>query len=319
MNRRTGPAPSIPAVALLILLLGAGGCSRRSDGPGAAPVREYPIRGIVRGIDRAASRVTVEHEDVPGFMPAMTMPFNLREAAELGGVAVGEAVRFRFRINGETSWIEGIQRIDAAGLRLPKPSPAAPATGGTRLKEGDRLDAFELIDQAGRPVTRATFGDRAILLSFIFVRCPVPEYCPLVSRQLAEIERRVADDPLLAGRVGLLSVSFDPEDTPPVLAEYGARFARDPDVWRFATGAPAEIARLTHAFSVQVKPEAGTLTLGLCTALIDPAGRVVKLWRGNGWRPDEVVAALRGAAGAGPVPAAPPAPSIPPGADRTGA
>ena len=281
---------------LVVASGGAGGCSRQGPGAEAGAPREFRIRGVVRAIDPAAMQVTVEHEDVPGLMPAMTMPFQVRDWAGLEGVPVGAAVRFRFQLTENASWAEGFERIDPSVLKLPPGAPPSGATGAVRLKEGDRLDGFDLVDQAGRPVTRATFGDRLLLVSFIFVRCPVPEYCPLISRQMAVLEGRIAADPALAGRVGMLSISFDPQDTPPVLAEYGARFARDLDTWRFVTGAPEELARLTRAFSVHVKPEAGTLSHGLSTALIEPDGTIRKLWRGNGWSPDEVLAALGGSA-----------------------
>jgi len=272
------------------------GCSPKPAAPnnsGAADVRIYNVRGIVRGVDAAALSLTVEHEDVPGFMPAMTMPFVVRDPAELSVARIGEGIGFRFFVTEDRSWIANLQPMASGDIRLPSATPGVAPAGGRRLKEGDRVPDFQLIDLRGQPLTQQHLAGRVTLITFIFTRCPVPEFCPLLSRQFGVIEQQIADDPALAGRVGLLSISFDPQDTPELLGDYAARFVRDPAVWRFATGNPAEISKLTHAFSVHVKPEGGTLNHGLCTALVDARGVVVKLWRGNGWKPDEVLEALR--------------------------
>lgn len=287
------------SVALLIVALFAAGCGERArEGEGDATTRTFAVRGIVRGIDADGGTVTVEHEDIPGFMPAMTMPFRVKETSRLGQLSAGQAVAFDFVVTDDDSWITGIRPTDAADLQLAGRAAALPPSAVARLKEGDRLLDFQLIDQAGQPVTRQDYAGRHLLLTFIFTRCPVPNFCPLMSQNFSTLEDAIAADPALADRARLLSVSFDPEhDTPEVLSSYAHSFDFNPAIWTFATGTPEETARLTRAFSVLVQPEAGTISHGLATALVDDTGVIRKLWRGNAWEPEEALSELRALAG----------------------
>ena len=160
-------------------------------------------------------------------------------------------------------------------------------------KEGEPLPDFQLIDSKGRAITRETFAGKPLILTFIFTRCPIPNFCPLITNNFRQIQEALADAPTPA-EVQLLSISFDSEfDTPEVLAQYAARQTKDTDQWRFATGTAGETKRLTQAFSVAVQPESGTIAHGLATALVGADGIIRKIWRGNGWQPTEVLAALR--------------------------
>jgi protein SCO1/2 len=284
------------ATSLRILMLGLclGACSKTPQSAETAE-RSYEVRGVVREApDLLKHSVMIEHEDVPGFMPSMTMPFGFRDAKEVEAFGVGDAVAFKLFVTNKDSWISGIRRVDAASVTLPAAAPSAVVVGKVeRVKEGDRLPDFELVDQAGRMIRPETFAGKALLVTFIFTRCPIPNFCPLMANNFREIHRAIRTDAALAGKVNLLSISFDKYDTPQVLAEYGARFSDDLDAWRFATGKPEEVQKLTKAFAVQVQPEAGTISHGLATVLIGPDGIVRKIWRGNGWKVDEVLAALR--------------------------
>lgn len=272
-----------------------GACSKKPQTVETAE-RTYDVRGIVREAPNLAERsVMIEHEDIPGFMPSMTMPFDFRDAKEFAGVGVGDAIAFKLFVTDKDSWINGIGRVDAASVKLPATVERAPVIGNVeRVKEGDRLPEFELVDQGGRAIRRETFAGKSLLVTFIFTRCPIPNYCPLMANNFREIHQAIRTDAALAGKVNLLSISFDEYDTPQVLADYGARFSDDLDVWRFATGKAEEVQKLTKAFAVQVQPEAGTISHGLATAMIGPDGVVRQIWRGNGWKTDEVLAALRG-------------------------
>lgn len=236
----------------------------------------------------------IEHEDIPGFMPSMTMPFAFRDAQEVAGLAIGDAVAFKLVVTDKDSWSSGIRRIDAAGVKLPATKPSAPVAGKVeRVKEGERMPEFALVDQSGRAIHGETFAGKSLLVTFIFTRCPIPNYCPLMAQNFRTLQQAIRADVALAGKVNLLSISFDEHDTPAVLAEYGAKLSDDLDAWRFATGQPEEVRKLTQAFAVQVQPEAGTINHGLATALIGPDGVVRHIWRGNGWATDEVLTALR--------------------------
>lgn len=290
----------IRASGVLVVGMGFGlaSCSKPA-GPAEltqqSGARTYVVRGVVRGApDLTARNVTIQHEDVPGFMPAMTMDFEFRDPQEVAAIRVGDAVAFKLVVTEKDSWITNVQRIDDASVRLPAP-PATPPKRNevARLKEGNALPAFELVDQSGRPIRRETFAGRPLLLTFIFTRCPIPNYCPLMGQNFRTLQQAIRAEPNLKGRVNLLSISFDEHDTPALLAGYAATFTDDLDSWRFATGTPDEVQKLTRAFAVLVQPEGGTISHGLATALVGADGVIRHLWRGNGWKPDEVLAALR--------------------------
>jgi len=280
-----------------------GACSPKATGPVSPPSsqpnsgslsRTYYVRGIVRGQIGEDNSVTIEHEDIPGFMPSMTMPFALKDRKEWTGMSVGDAVEFKLTLTDSDSWIEKVNRIDPSKVHLPKSMIAKGATeSAERLHEGDSLPSFNLVDQNGRPLTREQLAGKSAVITFIFTRCPIPNFCPLMTKNFGQLQSEITADPTLKGHVQLLSISFDPEhDTPQTLTQYGQAFTRDLDTWRFATGSIEEVNRLTSAFSVYVKAEGGTISHGLCTALVSPEGIVEKIWRGNGWENAEILEAL---------------------------
>lgn len=263
----------------------------------AEPTR-HPVRGVVRSLDLLNDAIIVEHEDIPGFMPSMTMPFRAKTPKEIIPLKVGEGISFDFVVTADDAWIENVQLIPFADVHLPKKSiPRSEAGAGkkaSRVREGDPLPDFQLVDQQNRKISRETFAGKPLLLTFIFTRCPVPNFCPKISGNFEKLAADFAQDPALADQVRLLSISFDPEfDTPEVLDAYGQTFSADPEQWRFATGTPEEIEKLTQAFAVYTKADQGTIDHGLCTALVAPDGTIKAIWRGNGWEIEEVASAAR--------------------------
>jgi protein SCO1/2 len=157
------------------------------------------------------------------------------------------------------------------------------------LREGDSIPYFQLVDQDGKTITLETFRGHPFILTFVFTRCPIPNFCPLMSRNFATLQDGIETGADSVKQTRLLSISFDPFDTPQVLKAYAENEKANPAVWRFATGNKPEIEKLTHAFSVFVQPEKGTISHGLATALIDREGKIFKIWRGNGWTPSEIL------------------------------
>jgi protein SCO1/2 len=252
----------------------------------------YQVRGVLRSINFADKTATIKHEEIPGYMPGMTMPFDVKEMAELAPLSVGEHVAFELVVTDTTSWIEGVKRI--AGEAEAQPAPVEGKTTGARLKEGDRMPEFRLVDDQGREITGDTFAGKPLLVTFIFTRCPLPNFCPLMSRNFEVIRDGIGGDPVLASQVRFLSISFDPKfDTAEVLRQYANNHTPEHDVWRFASGSQEQVDAITQAFSVYIQRESGTISHGLCTALIGPDGVIRKIWRGNGWDASEAVSALR--------------------------
>jgi protein SCO1/2 len=211
---------------------------------------------------------------------------------------IDDAISFRLNVTQRDSWIDRIRKIDVGQVHLPvrtsqvRPVPEADAR--PRLREGDSLPAFRLVDQDGKEITAGTFLGHQLVLTFIFTRCSLPKFCPLMSQNFAKLQSAIAAESGATAQTKLLSISFDPEfDTPQILKEYAEHEHADPGVWTFATGDKREIETLTRSFSVLVQPEGGTISHGLATALIGKGGKVVKIWRGNGWTPAEVLAEIR--------------------------
>lgn len=251
--------------------------------------RHYEIRGIVRAPLSEEGKIVVEHEDVQGLMPSMTMPFKPLNPADAADLKAGDGVEFTLALDDSGSSISKIRKIDPASVKLGVPAHRPPGASVKRVKEGDVWPAFSLVDQNDKAISQDTFQGAFTLVDFIFTRCAVPDYCPLMTSNFSEIRSALAAD-ADAGRLRMLSVSFDPKDTPDVLRQYAEAKKAD---WIFATGSLDEIDNITKAFAVRIEEEGGTYNHGLCTALIGPDGRILQIWRGNTWKPREVIEAVR--------------------------
>ncbi len=286
-----------PAVLLFALLLVS--CDRsEQSGAGA---RHYDVRGIIRGFAPDRTTVEIEHETIPDFMPSMTMPFSARYPKEIASLHLGDAIAFRLDVTARNFSIANVKKIDPTEVHLPKaaatPSPINASEGQLKLKEGDIFPAFRLTNEIGEPMTVATLRGHLTVVTFIFTRCAMPNFCPRMSKSFAELQGTIKSSSGLAAQTRLLSITIDPQfDTPAVLKEYAQQEGADPKIWNFATGEPAEIDELTKAFAVYRQTEGGTIAHGLTTALIDTKGNVQKLWRGNSWTAQEVLAVIEAAA-----------------------
>jgi protein SCO1/2 len=280
--------------ALFCLPVAFAGCDRSHPPDNSA--RFYQLRGIVRGFAPDRSTVSVEHENIPGYMPAMTMPFSVKDQKDVAGLKIGDGISFRMTVTDKDLFLDQVAKISASDVRVAAPtSPAnVSPSASARLREGDVVPPFSLTNQDGTPVTLDAFRDRPLVVTFIFTRCPVPKFCPLISHNFSELQAAIKADAGAAGKARLLSITLDPKfDTPEILKGYAQQQEADPQIWTFATGEPAEIEKLTRSFAVFVQPEAGTISHGLATALIGRDGRVVRIWRGNAWEPSEVIDDLR--------------------------
>ena len=251
----------------------------------------YTVTGTVTAAP-AEGRVMVSHAEIPGYMPAMTMPFTLAAGQTHPRLAPGDTVRFRLVLEPGASRAEAFVvtgRNEAVAAAL----ATTPVRPSGRLRVGDLMPPFALTDQRGAAFTQDRLRGRRTAVTFIFTRCPVPEFCPLMVQRFLEVERTLAADRGLDD-VQLLAVTLDPRnDTPAVLDAYAAAKQLDQARWGLLTGEPEQIARLTRAFAVHVEQNGVLLDHTLATAVIDDDGRVVEIWRGNRWTAAEVVAALR--------------------------
>jgi protein SCO1/2 len=258
----------------------------------------YATRGIVRGFSPDRSTIEIEHESIPGFMPSMTMPFSARNQKEIGDLKTGDAISFRMTVTEKDFWIDNVKQIGRDEVHVaephPTPTPTVSSNASARLREGDEMPFFSLTDQDGKRISLETFRGQPFVLTFVFTRCPIPNFCPRMSNNFAELQKAIKTDTGALAKTHLLSITLDPGfDTPEILKQYGESHGADAKIWSFATGDPKEIEALTAAFAVYVQTEGGTISHGLATALVNANGKIDKIWRGNAWMPAEVVEAIR--------------------------
>jgi protein SCO1/2 len=271
------------------------------SGGRSAEVKRYDLKGKVLAVDRAAGEVTVEHEEVKGYMAAMTMDFPLRDADALNNVAPGDGIQATLVVSEDASyWLEN----PAITKALPGAAAATPASssGPSEPQPDAEVPDVKLVNQDGRPLSARQFKGRALAVTFIYTRCPMADQCPLLSTNFAELNGALASDAELGRKAHLLSVTLDPEyDKPGVLKGYGSTYAGGKfDTWDFATGDPADVRRFAEFFGLAYKAEGGQVIHSLRTAVVTPEGRLFKLYRGNEWKPAEVLNDLKAAAEARP-------------------
>ena len=275
-------------IALTAVAAGFVACGR------APETRTYQLTGQVLTVRHDTNEILVKHEDIPGFMPAMTMPYTVKDPAIIKDRVAGDLITATLRVNDDEAFLSAITRTGSAALPEDARTTIPAAAGVHLLKRGDPVPDTALVDQDGQPFTLASFKGSAVALTFIYTRCPLPQFCPLMDRRFAEVQALVAADPKLAGRVRLLSVSFDPAfDRAAALKAHAAKLNADPKVWRFATAEEAIVERFAATFGVNVLREKdGTITHNLRTAIIDPSGRISAILDNNAWTAGELAAGL---------------------------
>jgi protein SCO1/2 len=265
-------------------------CSR----PPAA--KRYELQGRVVAVDPTARTLTIAHQDVPGLMKGMTMPFTVSQANNwvFRAIAPGDQIQATLVLSdhAELQDISFTKSTDSVGdgtSPLHKPQP------------GELVPSFALINQDGQKIHLQQFRGKPLLLTFIYTRCPFPDYCLRMSHNFAEVMQQLQKDPHIFDKAQLLSISIDPEtDIPSVLRSYGERYVGgiDPKFqhWEFATGTPEEIRKAADFFGLAYNAKDGQIVHSLSTVLIGKDGKVVKVYSGNGWKPEDVAADFMAAA-----------------------
>ncbi len=280
--------------ALMIVGAGAGASAGCRSEPEA---RTYQLKGQILVVKPDTNELLVKHEDIPGFMPAMTMPYAVKDAALLQDRVAGELITATLNVESTMAHLTAITRTGTAPIPDDAPTTIPAAAGIELLKPGDAVPETTLIDQDEAPITLKNLSGSAAAVTFIYTRCPLPQYCPLMDRRFAEVQALAAKDATLNGRIRLLSVSFDPKfDRAAVLRQHAAALGADPKVWTFATAEETVVDRFAARFGVNVIRETnGTITHNLRTAVVDPSGHVTALLDNNAWTADDLVRELKAA------------------------
>jgi protein SCO1/2 len=259
------------------------------------PAKHYEIKGQILAVVPDQQELTLKHEDIVGFMPAMTMNYKVASAALLKDREPGELITGTLEVQGSDYRITAITHTGSAPVAETANRTAITAL----LAEGEEVPDTALIDQQNRRRSFSEWKGSLTLVTFIYTSCPQPNFCPLMDQNFATIQRSVSEDPALKGQVKLMSVSFDPEhDTPAVLAAHAAKLKADPAVWTFLTGDKVTIERFAGRFGIGLVPsdQPGQIVHNLRTALIGRDGKVIKFYTGSDWTPGVALADLRAAA-----------------------
>ena len=260
--------------------------------------KQYSLKGQLLARNDSTGQLTVDNEEIPGFMPAMTMIYPVKDAQGLQQVQPGDRITAVVVVeNGGTNyWLEHIAITDRTGRSLfsiPK-KPRA-------LLPNQKVPDVPFINQDGKTLHLADFKGKAVLLTFIYTRCPFPDYCPLMSSRFAAIQETLAKSAAVYGKTHLMSVSLDPKyDTPPVLRKYGFPYLRGDASgfahWDFVSTSPGDLRTLASAFGLQYFEQNNQISHSLDTILLAPDGTVKQVWPGNKWTTAEVLTAMENAA-----------------------
>lgn len=273
---------------VLVLVAAVAGCRRAPEPEG----RRYELQGQILAVRPERQEVVIKHGDVKGLMPGMTMPFTVKDPALLNGKAPGDLVTATLVVGEVQAYLSTLTKT---GHATPEAAPPPPPD---IRQPGEALADAQLIDQDGAPRPFSSFRGHRVALTFIYTRCPLPDFCPLMDKHFAEIQKTIAATPSLAD-VRLVTVTLDPAfDTPRVLAAHARRQGADLKRWSFLTGDPEEVNQFGSQLGMYVEHNptgSSDITHNLRTAVIDPNGRLVTIHTGNSWTPAELVADLTAA------------------------
>jgi protein SCO1 len=276
----------------LAACLGAAACSKP-----AANERSYTLQGQVYSVSADHTTAMIKGEEIKGFMTAMTMQYHVKDPKLLGNIAPGDLINAKLVVEPNDAYLSEVKKVGQA--------PLAPASAGTgsmlsppadALKPGDPVPDARFVNQDGKKVSFSTLKGAPVVLTFIYTRCPLPTFCPLMDRHFADIQQTLESDPALK-TVHLVSITFDPmTDTPAVLKTHARELKADPARWTFLTGDRDEIDKFGGKFGLSVSrspTDPLDITHNLRTAIVDADGKLVKVYTGNDWTPAQVLADLK--------------------------
>jgi protein SCO1/2 len=263
------------------------------------PVNEkrYPLKGKVIAVNKTERTATIKHEDIPGYMPGMTMAFKIKNDGDLEMLKAGDDVTATLVVTDVASWIEVTAIVEGSSpLGATTEVPGEP-------KPGDEIPDFGLINQDGKRVRLSQYKGKAVALTFVYTRCPQPDQCTLMSTNFAAVDKALQSQPDAYAKTHLLTISFDPDyDTPKVMRSYGAshtgKYSDETfQHWEFLTGSADEVKGVAQFFGLRYFHDTSSgeeqVIHSLRTGIIGPDGKLFKLYRGNDWKPEEIAEDLK--------------------------
>lgn len=284
---------------LIVTVLFASACPKpqTQNKEASAEAKRYTLKGKVVEVDRAKKTAKIAHDEIPGFMKAMTMDFEIRADWVWDDLTKDSEIRAELVVDKGESWLENIGIVAA-----PNPNQPAPTPNLNFAQIGQELPGFTLTNQEGKRFSMNDYRGKALAITFIYSRCPLPNYCILMSKHFSDLAIQLNANAELKDKIRLLSVSFDPQtDTPAKLKQYGLGYlGKDakPDftVWQLAVGSDKEVKDVADFFGLryEVSPDdKEQFNHSLRTAVIAPDGKVTKILAGNEWTPNDLLRELQ--------------------------
>lgn len=275
---------------LIVLALVAAACSRPTSGER----KQYSLEGQILSVQDDHKQAVIRHEEIPNFMSAMTMPYPVLDAKEYEGLAPGDLITAELVVEPTRAYLQKVKRVGNAPLE--SAAPPAAASGFELIKMGAPVPNQTFVNQDGQSVSLESLRGEAVIVTFIYTNCPMPNFCPLMDQNFAKMQAKLKENNNLL-KTHLLSVSFDPQiDTPAVMKAHAQKLGADPRLWSFVTGDRDEIDKWANGFGVSISRamnDPRDITHNLRTALIDRQGNLVQIYPGNEWTPEQILADVR--------------------------
>jgi protein SCO1 len=281
----------LPAITAILLGLAV---------PGGAEPREteamtFSARGVILEVKTNGAQVVIRHEAIPGYMDAMTMPFKVKDPAQLTKLKSGDQVTFQLHVSADESWVDHFQKFGVVSLPQNKTGDQ-PAETPVPRPDKSLLD-YKFTNELGQAVSFNDFRGQALAITFFYTRCPLPDYCPRLSENFEEASQKLKATANAPTNWHFISVSFDPgSDSPQVLKSYGLSYGYDPAHWSFFTGPQDKIAELARGAGVKYETAAGTINHNFRTLIIDPEGHLQMIFPVSGDLSDQIVSEILKAA-----------------------
>lgn len=286
-------------IVIILLLFSFTAACKKAETPqvASADAKRYPLKGKIVAVDKAKKKASIAHGEIPNYMDAMTMDFPVRDADILETMSKDAEIKAELVVDKGDYWLENIVLTAA-----PNPNQPAPPVDDRFAQIDKEVPAFPLINQDGKKISTADFRGKALAITFIYSRCPLPNYCILMSKNFSDLALKLENDAELRDKTRLLSISFDPAtDTPETLKKYGLGYLgkdakADFTIWQLATGKDEEIRKIADFFGLRYEIDANDKTQfnhSLRTIVVAPDGKVKKVFSGSDWTNDELLRELQ--------------------------
>ena len=274
-------------LAIVVLI-----CSGLAAGCQSPPEKHYPLQGEVISVDPAKKLITVRHGDIPGLMPAMTMTYQVAEPKQIETLQPGDKIAADLVVSESKGRLENIVLVSKGDGKT------SPGTTQHIPEKGDTVPDFALVNQDGKTIHFGNFRGKVLLVTFIYTRCPLPDFCPRMNENFRAVQQLLQDTPGATQRTEFLSISFDPEhDTPAVLKHCASLYKKSAPGeksfdWQFAAPSVKDLPEIAQFFGLVYRPEQAQIVHSLSTTVIGPDGKVEKWYSDNEWTPTDAAQAI---------------------------